>query len=170
MKLPESRRSLHPLNTITAYGSAVKEIFANESIHNLDLPCGLNSTWAALAKLNSKIIMLGDDMAHSLTMIHVAEDCFEDSWPISDWYRYRNFTIVDQGIEYYVKVRERQPRWGMLYAERKLSFDLCSNGIAKSLRVGTLEVTVLESEALLDFLNSKKASGYPYYLVPLSRQ
>ena len=169
MKTPNAKRSLHPLNTVTAYGAEVDRIFAKESINSLDLPCGPNSAWAALAELNAKIIMLGVDMTHSLTMIHVAEDCYEKEWPMKDWYRRRNFRVVDHDKEYLVKVRERHPKWALSYAERKLSRDLYACGIAKRAQVGSLDVTLLESNALLHFLNSKKKSGYPYYLTWLSR-
>ena len=169
MKMPGARRSLHPLNTITAYGEDADEIFSKESISSLDLPCGPNSTWATLAKLDAKIVMLGVDLTHSLTMIHVAEDCYEDKWPVKDWYRNRIFRIVDQDNEFTVQIRERQPKWAMSYAERKLSRDLYSQGIAKRMRVGSLDVTMLESRVLLEFLNNKKTSGYPYYLTWVSR-
>jgi aminoglycoside 3-N-acetyltransferase len=169
METPGARRSLHPLNTIAAYGAAVDKIFENETLNSLDLPCGPNSTWAALARLNAKIVMLGVDMAHSLTMIHVAEDCYEAQWPVKGWYRNRIFRVIDGEKESRVNVRERHPRWALSYAERKLSRDLYANGIARAARVGSLGVTVLDSRSLLDFLDSRKQSGYPYYLTWLSR-
>jgi aminoglycoside 3-N-acetyltransferase len=168
MKMPGARRSIHPLNTITAYGASVDQIFEKESIETLDLPCGLNSTWAALSKLNAKIVMLGVDMTHSLTMIHVAEDCSEKQWPVKGWYRQRHFRIIDGGQENSVQVRERHPRWALSYAERKLSRDLYDSGIATLEQIGSMEVTVLESKPLLDFLDNRKQSAYPYYLTWLS--
>lgn len=168
MKVPGARRSIHPLNTITAYGTAVDQIFINESIDKLDLPCGENSTWAMLAKMNTKIIMLGVDLAHSLTMIHVAEDCYESEWPVKNWYRKRLFKIINQANEYLVVVRERHPKWAMSYAERKLSRDLYSKGIAKKSSIGSLEIAVVESTILIEFLNSKKSRAYPYYLTWIS--
>lgn len=169
MKTPGARRSLHPLNTIAAYGAAVDKIFEKETIDSLDLPCGPESTWAALAGLNAKIVMLGVDMTHSLTMIHVAEDCHEAQWPVKDWYRDRTFRVIDGSKENRVKVRERHPRWALSYAERKLSRDLYANGIARRVQVASMDVTVLESKLLLDFLNRRKPFGYPYYLTWLSR-
>ena len=169
MKMPGARRSLHPLNTLAAYGAAVEKIFAKESVNSLDLPCGPNSSWAALGELNAKIIMLGVDLTHNLTMIHVAEDCFEADWPVKDWYRNRVFRVVDHDNEYAVKVRERHPKWALSYGERKLSHDLYSSGIAKRFQIGSLDVTILESSALINFLNSRKKLAYPYYLTWLSR-
>jgi aminoglycoside 3-N-acetyltransferase len=169
MGIPGARRSLHPLNTVAAYGASIDRIFSNETIDTLDLPCGPNSTWAAMAALNSKIVMLGVDMTHSLTMIHVAEDCHEAAWPARDWYRKRIFRVVNNNEESRVEVRERHPRWALSYAERKLSKDLYDAGIAKRAQVGSLDITVLDSKSLLDFLDSRKQSGYPYYLKWLSR-
>ncbi len=169
MKTPGARRSLHPLNTVAAYGAAMDQIFEKETIGSLDLPCGPDSTWAALAGLNAKIVMLGVDMTHSLTMIHVAEDCHEAQWPVKGWYRKRVFRVIDGGKENRVEVRERHPRWALSYAERKLSRDLYVNGVARQGQVGSLDVTVLESSALLNFLDGRKHSGYPYYLTWLSR-
>ena len=168
MKTPGSRRSIHPLNTITAYGAAVDQIFINENINALDLPCGQNSTWASLAKMNAKIIMLGVDLTHSLTMIHVAEDCYESEWPVKDWYRKRLFKIINQGNENLVTVRERHPKWAMSYAERKLSLDLYAKKVARKVKVGSLEITVVESGHLIDFLDRRKRRAYPYYLTWLS--
>jgi aminoglycoside 3-N-acetyltransferase len=168
MKMTGSRRSIHPLNTIVAYGKSLSKIFANEKFDNLDLPCGPNSSWAALSKMNAKIIMLGVDLAHSLTMIHVAEDCFEKEWPIECWYRKRHFKILNNGKENFVTVRERHPKWSMSYAERKLSHDLFKEGIAKKTTIGSLEITILESKRLLNFLYGKRKNAYPYYLTWLS--
>jgi aminoglycoside 3-N-acetyltransferase len=168
MKTPGARRSIHPLNTITAYGAAVDRIFENETIDTLDLPCGPNSTWASLCQMNAKVIMLGVDLTHSLTMIHVAEDCYESEWPVKGWYRERLFKIKNQGSENLVTVRERHPKWAMSYAERKLSRDLFANGVAQKFSVGSLKVVVVESKNLIEFLRSKKKQAYPYYHTWLS--
>jgi aminoglycoside 3-N-acetyltransferase len=168
MKMPGARRSIHPLNSITACGAMVDRIFAKEKIDTLDLPCGPNSTWASLFHMNAKIIMLGVDLTHSLTMIHVAEDCYEAEWPVKGWYRERLFKIKNQGCEKLVTVRERHPKWAMSYAERKLSRDLYASGVANRCSVGSLEITVVESEKLIEFLNNRKKRAYPYHLTWLS--
>ena len=107
-------------------------------------------------------------MTHSLTMIHVAEDCFEKEWPVKDWYRKRHFKIINNGREDFVTVRERHPKWSMSYAERKLSRDLFKYGIARKNTIGNLAITVVESKALLDFLIRNRKRAYPYYATWLS--
>ncbi len=169
MKMPRAKRSIHPLNTLVAIGNDVDFIFSTESIETLDLPCGPMSAWARLVDKNAKIIMLGVDLAHSLTMIHVAEDCYEKSWPIKTWYRERLFRIRDKGNEHVVRVRERHPRWAMAYAERKLSRDLYSSGIAQYIDVNGIPISVVETKKLINFLRSNRNKSYPYFLTFLSR-
>jgi aminoglycoside N3'-acetyltransferase len=169
MGLSGAKRSIHPLNTITAYGAEVSRIFAKEKITNLDLPCGPNSSWASLYEMGAKIITLGVDMVHSLTMIHVAEDCFESDWPIKDWYIRKKFKIINKSQVHLVTVRERHPRWALSLAERKLTSDLYGLGIANRSRIGDIDISVLDSRSLIKFLNTRKGAGYPYYLPWLSR-
>lgn len=169
MRMPGARRSIHPLNSIVAIGKNSDEIFANEDFESLDLPCGLNSTWRVLAEKNAKILALGVDLAHSLTMIHVAEDCYEKEWPIKDWYRDRLFQINNNNEQRIVKIRERHPRWSLSFAERKLSKDIFDNKIAEKIYLGDLEISYSESKELLNFLNDRKLLGYPYYLPWVSK-
>lgn len=169
MRIDGSRRSMHPLNSIIALGVHRDRIFSKEGPDRLDLPCGVNSSWKVLADMNAKILALGVDLAHSLTMIHVAEDCYENEWPIKNWYRSRVFQIKNGGNEWISKVRERQPRWSMSFAERKLSRDLFREKVAMKTYVGSLSISYTESATLLNFLNSKKTKGYPYYFTWLSR-
>lgn len=164
MKMPGARRGRHPLNTVVAIGAEVDKMFERELSVAGALPCGPESPWAYCWKNNAKILALDVDLAHSLTMIHVAEDCFEDVWPIPNWYRDRTFNVIDEGKEILVKVRERRPKWASHYGERKLSRDMCVLGLSHTSELGGGNITSLESSKLIDFLTSKRAQGYPYYL------
>lgn len=167
MTHPEAKRSLHPLNSVVALGPHAEEMLQ----HNLDgdrpTACGVNSSWYYCAQKNAKIVALGVDMAHSLTMIHVAEDADPDAWCVPDWYRDRKFSI-NFGDHREIKiVRERSPKWGMLhYAERTLDRDLCKAGILTKEYVGGVEVSMLNSKDLLSYLTKRNHNGYPYYMVP----
>ncbi len=168
MKVPGSRRSIHPLNTLVSYGKSTNEIFRNESYSSLDLPCGINSSWSSLLKLNAKIICIGVDMAHSLTMIHVAEDCYEDTWPVKNWYRKRVFDVIDGDTSKTVYVRERHPKWSMSIAQERLNLDLYKDNIAKKIKLGSLEFSILESTNLIKYLRSKSPASYPFYYPNIS--
>ena len=169
MRRPGAIRSRFPLNTVVAFGKHAQAMMA----HELDAPnstaCGPNSAWAYCAEHNAKILMLGVDLAHSLTMIHVAEDCHENSWPISNWYRPRQFLVKDQGSETLVKVRERHPKWAMHYGERKLNTDLLREKVARKTQYKSLSIVSTESQALLRFLADRRRSGYPYFFWSISQ-
>ena len=172
MNIPRSKRSIHPINTLTAYGESVDQIFNNETLDNLDLPCGNNSSWANLVNLNAKILCLGVDLAHSLTMVHVAEDCYENYWPVKNWYRKRTFTIKTNKEEREVSLRERNPKWACSYCEKKLNYDLYKNKIANKFKLGSLEVSILESKDLIrfiEYMKYKKNPTYPFYYCWISK-
>lgn len=164
MKTAGAIRSRFPLNTVVALGKHAEEMTEHELDTPGATPCGPQSAWAYCAEHGAKILMLGVDVAHSLTMIHVAEDCHEDTWPVAGWYRPRRFLIKDMGSTKEVSVRERHPKWAMHYGERKLNADLFAHEIAKQTMLGDLSVTTLHARELMSFLGSRRTSGYPYFL------
>ena len=159
-----SIRSSHPLNSMVAIGAEAEAMMKSNLDGDRPLPCGQNSSWNYCLQNNAKIIFLGVDVAHSLTMIHVAEDCFVNTWPIAKWYRDRTFRVIDGKGERNVIVRERHPKWAMNYAERTLARDLIRFGVQKHTKVSGIDVSVIDAKELLDFLNRRKVVGYPYYM------
>lgn len=164
IKMPGSVRSRHPLNSVVAFGKHATAMLANELDSMDKLPCGEGTSWAYCYRHNAKILMLGVDTVHSLTMIHVAEDLFPESWPIKKWYRRRQFRIIDENSEQLIDVLERRPEWALYYAERRFSRDLFAHGIVRGDSCDGVDMTITESAQLVDFLNSRKSSGYPYFI------
>lgn len=156
-------RSRHPLNSMVALGPDAEPMMRENISGYKPLPCGEGSSWKYCADNEADIVCLGVDMAHSLTMIHVAEDAWYESWPISNWYRDRLFHIRDGDFSTDLTVRERRPKWAINYAERTLKRDLILSGILKHGRVGSLSVEVCNSRSLIDFLRGRNRRGYPYY-------
>lgn len=157
-------RSLHPINTVVCYGASCSKL-VSDTITAEDLPCGINSPWYKAIQLNSKIIALGVDLVHSLTSIHVNEDC-NPNWPIKDWYHTKSFEIEvePKNFEKY-SLKERAPKWGALhFAERKLHKDLtdCDLILSSSLKGYSFEL--IESVSLYNFLDSKR-TPYPYFYI-----
>jgi aminoglycoside 3-N-acetyltransferase len=148
---------------MVAIGRHAVEMMANNIDGILPTACGPNSSWKYCVDHNAKIVVLGADMAHSLTMIHVAEDSYEATWPVKDWYRVRMFEIIDRDFRKTISVRERRPKWSIHYSERTLHKDLRKLSIMSSCDIESLHIEFLESSRLLEFLNSRKQSGYPYF-------
>ena len=141
-------------------------MFENELNGPLPTACGPYSGWAHLWRHDAKIVMLGVDVAHTLTMNHVAEDSFEQEWPIRDWYRERRAVIIDDGTEIDLIIRERRPKWAMHYTEGKLNRDLRDNGIVRDAAAGGLPIAVLSAARHLEFLSVRRSRAYPYFLLP----
>lgn len=170
MKHPGSVRSRHPLNTMVAVGTLALPMMESNLLGEKALPCGVQSSWRFCAEHGAKIVALGVDMAHSLTMIHVAEDSYEDLWPVAGWYRDRKFVVIDNDGRKEVVVRERHPKWAKYFAERTLSKDLKKNKLMSSTVINGILIEVLDAGELLKFLNERKSTAYPYFMVPLSKK
>lgn len=164
LRYPGTIRSRHPLNTMAANGPLASEMMKNNLLGDRPLPCGENSSWKYCADRNAKILCLGTDLTHSLTMIHVAEDVNPDKWPIKNWHRDRKFRLVEGNDISEIVVRERHPKWAMNFAERTLCKDLENSGILLRDLVGDVKVEIIkDSKRLLNYLNNRNGSGYPYY-------
>ena len=159
-------RSPHPLNSMVAIGPLALKMMDGNLKENGDLPCGKNSAWKFCADNDAAIIALGIDLAHSLTMIHVAEDVYEKEWPIKGWYRDRKAVVINNGVERKIIVRERHPKWAQYFAERTLSKDLKENGLLTSAIIDGVLVEIISSKKLLSFLNARISNAYPYFLIP----
>lgn len=165
-KRKSSVRSRHPINTMVAIGKLAETLMEGNLEGNSPLACGVNSSWMRCVEQDALIIGLGTDLTHSLTMIHVAEDVKDAQWPVKNWYVEKNFIIKDGDFEETRVLRERAPRWGALhFGERTLCKDLMAAGLLKSATIDGIIVEVLSAKALIEFLDARNRSGYPYFWV-----
>lgn len=166
MKRPGAFRSRHPFNSLVAIGAKAEAMMRGNLDGDRPFPCGPQSAWAYCYHNGAKILALGADMAHSLTMIHLAEDLKGEAWPVRDWYRERKFEILIDGAWQPHVVRERRPSWALFYGERTLSKDLVREGITMKTEVDGVNVEALEGKRMVDYLDSRNRSLYPYFLIP----
>lgn len=163
LKHPKASISRFPINPMVAIGKYAEAMMVN-NLAEMETACGENSAWNFCVQHDALVVGIGIDLTHSLTIIHVAEDTYQQSWPIKDWYRTRRFKIIDQEEVIYTTVRERRPIWGTLYfAERTLCKDLLSAGILQSAVIDGVLVELLNAKKLINFLITKNQTGYPYY-------
>lgn len=155
--------SKFPVNSMAAIGPSAANMMKDNIVGEFPTSCGPNSSWKYCLDNNAWIVGLGIDLTHSLTMIHVAEECSEN-WPIMDWYDTRSYRIIDSQIVDEVTIRVRKEKWGKLhFAERTLYKDLLKNGILKKCKIDGLNVEIINSKSLVDFLNNRNKKGYPYF-------
>ena len=164
IKRDESIRSRHPLNTMVAIGPKAKEMMNDNE--NDPYPNGSKSSWNYCRVNSAFVIGLGTDLTHSLTMIHVAEDIKESAWYVNNWYHDRVFCIKDKEKIVDIKVKERRAKWGKLhFGERNLASDLINDNIMESLIIQDTLLESLRADKLIDYLNMRNSSGYPYFWV-----
>jgi aminoglycoside 3-N-acetyltransferase len=161
-------RSKFPINTMVALGRLSQELFCDEFSQLNPLACGIGSSWKKCLDNEAIIVSLGTDLTHSLTSIHVAEDSWEDSWPVDNWYHKKNFKLINADFSETIAIRERAPMWGALhYAERTLCKDLINAGLLKTKIFDGVEVEIIKAKELNNFLRNQQQvkKGYPYYWV-----
>lgn len=166
LRTPDAIRSTFPINPLIAIGSNAASLFATE--WHLDRPtaCGLGSAWDKAVQRGAKIVMLGVDIAHSLTLNHYAEDAFDTEWPIANWYRERAFHVKTEAGWTRRQVRERHPRWALHYTEYALNAAIRANGHCTERILGTMPVAVIDARAHIDFLVARRRSAFPYAGIP----
>lgn len=171
IRRPDAIRSAYPLNSMIALGPLAKEMMRDNIKEPKPYACGKNSSWAFCYNRNAKILALGVDMAHSITMIHVVEDLEPDMWPIKNWYRQRNCIVKDGETRRELTVMERDPKWLLHFAERTLAKDMINEGVLKCSSLPGLPIALAESSLVVEFLRkkNKKNPGYPYFLTSWRR-
>jgi aminoglycoside 3-N-acetyltransferase len=162
VKDPRAFISKFPINSMVAIGKLASNMMENNTKSDYLSSCGPNSSWNFCYQNNAHIIGIGIDLVHSLTMIHVAEET--KSWPINNWYIERSFKIIDNEKVSYLKIIDRDTKWGKKhFAERTLYKDLINNNILKICKIDNIEIQIINSKDLIDFLNKKNSKGYPYF-------
>jgi aminoglycoside 3-N-acetyltransferase len=160
----DSEISRFPINSVVIIGKDAKEMVNSNIKEEFSTPCGLNSAWYQCYLKNAFILGLGIDLTHSLTMTHVVEDSWEHEWPIKDWYEAKQYQIIDNNFNQVINVRQRKEKWGKYYfAERKLAKDLSKASILKTYIIEGVDIQLIRSQELINFLRSRNANGYPFY-------
>jgi aminoglycoside 3-N-acetyltransferase len=159
--------SKFPLNTMAAVGRLAKSMVENNLYGDILLPHGTNSSWKFCVDNNAKIIGLGINLVHSLTILHTIEDCKYPYWPIKNWYIEKNFNIIDGAFEKRVNVLERRAIWGMCYyAEVNFRNDLLKNRILSTQLVEGIPIEIINASSLYKFLQqiNNLRPGYPFFV------
>jgi len=161
-------RSRHPINSMAAIGPLAEPMMAKNVCGERPTACGEHSSWKYCSDKNAWIIGLGIDLVHSLTMIHVAEDNNQLHFPPEKWYRERVFFVVDGEFKKNITVLERKPKWATHYAERRFRRDLVEAGVLMTTSICDFYIEYIrDSKKLVEFLDSKNHTQYPYHGVKL---
>jgi aminoglycoside 3-N-acetyltransferase len=164
MRRKDSETSRHPLNPLTAVGPLAKSMMEHELEGDKPSPHGPDSSWKYCLDHNALVIGLGIDLSHYCTIGHVVEET-TPNWPIKDWYRNRNFEIIDHEFRKNIVVKERKPKWGTLYlAEQNLKKRLIKDNILHSQKLNTIDISYVDAQIHNKYLRSIITSSFPYVI------
>ncbi len=164
IKDPRSCISKFPINSMVAIGKLAFNMMKNNIKTDYLSSCGPHSSWNFCYENNADIIGIGIDLVHSLTMIHVAEE--NKNWPVNHWFINRKFKIIDNDDIIYLNIKDRNIKWGQKhFAERTLYKDLLNNNILRITNINGIEIQIINSKQLIEFLNKKNLKGYPYFFL-----
>jgi aminoglycoside 3-N-acetyltransferase len=158
-------RSLHPYNSLAAYGPLAEELLRDNLNHDKPLPQGIYSGYYRFSQKNGLVVSIGVPLQNSMTLIHTPEEIRDMDWPIKDFFEDRQYLVrIGERDELYI-LRQRRPEYGMYcICVRKAFRDLVREGIVHETSVGSVRVDWARSGEVFDyFMQRNKNSHYPYY-------
>lgn len=158
-------RSKCPSNTLAAWGKEAKAMME----HNLDddLAHGKSSSWYYAVQHHAKILYLGIPVTEADTVVHVAEDCLDQEWPIANWYRQSEYYILHQGEKIIKPMRLRDGYWHRYFISQYSGKILDKYGFRKKVVVdGIILELVTDSKEYVEYLMKQAKKGKLLYRIP----
>jgi aminoglycoside 3-N-acetyltransferase len=158
-------RSRHPLSSLAAAGPNAEGLLHDNLNDRAPLPHGVDSGYFRFCQAGGVVISLGLGILKPLTILHVAEEVRDASWPVPGFFYRRQFEIEEQeGQRRRVVVRERRPEFVRGLALGKVRRDLLRAGILREGGISGLRCDVVDARRLLEFMSERqRSSTYPYY-------
>lgn len=159
------RRSLHPVNTLSARGPLAEELLAGNLNDAKPLPHGVHSGYYRLCRRNGLVLGVGLPLALYLTVVHVAEEVRDRDWPVPDFWEERSYLVRVDGEDRPVVVRQLRPEYALFcLCMRKASRDLVADGVVHEGRVGGVRVDWARAGEVLEYcMDRSRRSTFPYF-------
>ena len=134
-------RSLHPYNSLSAYGPMASDLLRDNLNEFKPLPHGIYSGYYRFCQRNGLILSIGVPLGRYMTLIHVAEEVRDEDWPIKDFFEERRYIIRVDGRDQTHVVRQHRLEYPMFcLCMRKLRRDLVREGVLHEAAVGSVRV------------------------------
>jgi acyl carrier protein len=151
-------RSRHPLSSLAANGPLASDLVGGNLRGEEPLPHGRDSGYHRFCEMGGRVISLGVPLVKVLTVLHVAEEVRDDSWPVGGFFYRRRFDVEDEsGQRHETTVRERRPEFVRALLLRRVRRDLIAHGILSEGQVGGVQADVVEGQAL--WISCKRNRG-----------
>lgn len=159
------QRSLYPFNMVSACGPLAEELLKDNLNDSKPLPHGVYSPHYRLCQKNGLVVSIGVPLGQCVTLVHAAEDCRDEQWPVKDFFEEKTYVVRIDGRDQTVVVRHQRPEYSMFCRCRLKSIrDLVGDGVIHEGMVGTVRVDWAHSREVFDYLTARnEKSPYPFY-------
>lgn len=165
LRYPKVVRSKFPYNSLAALGPLANEMMQNNL--NSDLAFGKESSWYFCKEKEAKILLLGVPSNHTTTMVHVAEDYLNDSWPIKNWYLTKKISIRDGQNIFSKTIRIRDQFWSRYNASYYRTKCFKNEGLLSEWEYeGVIFGVIGNSSKLVDFIINRALTNKLFFKIP----
>jgi len=160
-------RSLHPFSSVAVWGKD-KDFFLKDNLNsNQPLPHGIFSPYFKLTKKKGIIVCIGVTAEKRATIKHVAEELFDEKFPVKNFFKKFYVKVIKNGTELGVFiVRKADLRKSQIFiAKAKTENRLLKNGILKRYRIGEVPVEFMDSYRVVELMKQNIVNGetrYPF--------
>lgn len=164
-KLPDVKRSLHPLSSVAIWGKDKDWFLNNNDSGYAPLPHGINSPYYKLAEKGGKVICIGVTAQSRATISHVAEEVLHESFPLDILEEVEIF-VNTAGTVKKRKFMRTILDFSMIYkCKSQLEKDWIQCGILQKEKVYSTPIEVLDARECVNLMIRKLKMGttvYPY--------
>lgn len=170
-RTPGVRRSAHPLSSLAVRGPLAEELLHDNLNDRRPLPHGRDSGYYRFCLRGGGVISLGLGVIKPLTILHVAEEVRDETWPVPGFFYERQFEVREgQSKPRRVVVRERRPEFVRSLALSVARRDMLRLGILEETVISGVRSDVVDARGMLQLYQDKQRySTYPYFLPRLAR-
>lgn len=135
LRYPGVIRSEFPYNPLAAIGKEAEAMMKDNLLG--DKPHGKHSSWEYCVNRHAKVLFLGCQMYHSLTLLHTRED-LDEPFPVENWYKRQSYLVKNGEEERRVIILERNPIWARFFTGQYCQRVLEKEGVAKVSTIKTI--------------------------------
>ncbi|MGW8257817.1 MAG: AAC(3) family N-acetyltransferase [Thermoguttaceae bacterium] len=158
-------RSLHPYNTLAAYGPLAEELLRDNLNQHKPLPHGIYSGYYRLCQRKGLVVSIGLPLRKCMTLLHVGEDVRDQEWPIKNFFQEYSYLVRINNRNERNIVRQCRSEYGKYALCRWKAFaDLIRDQVLHEGEVNGVPVGWARANEVFDYLMRRnRNSTYPYY-------
>jgi aminoglycoside 3-N-acetyltransferase len=163
-RMPGTKRGLVPYAPVSAIGPLANRLTGNYLNESDNTIFGHGSPFWELGKYNGRVIVLGVEFVHVLTMTHCAFDVLGKENPIADFFVEKPFIVINNGKEEKVVIRKPNPTLTKYLATKLFAKKILQSGLCEKTTLGGIKIAIIEAAPFLEWhLKIARQTGLPYW-------